>query len=241
MALMQDNVVKLSSGIHFVSGIDTDAGKTVCTGWLARELLRCGRRVATMKLVQTGCGDYSPDIRLHRRLMGVTLPEDEEGVTAPELFTYPASPHLAAKIDGRPIDLAHLIDCANKLAESYDVVLVEGAGGLAVPLTENLLTVDFVCAQNWPFVFVTSGRLGSINHAVLSLEALQRRGAELSAVIFNQCNPMPDATIEEDTREYMKRYCFSHFPEALWLECPVFAVDEIGWFQSYEKNVLQRG
>ena len=81
MALMQDNVVKLSSGIHFVSGIDTDAGKTVCTGWLARELLRCGRRVATMKLVQTGCGDYSPDIRLHRRLMGVTLPEDEEGIT----------------------------------------------------------------------------------------------------------------------------------------------------------------
>ncbi len=223
-----DNVAKLSSGIHFVSGIDTDAGKTVCTGWLARELLCRGRRVATMKLVQTGCGDYSPDIRLHRRLMGVTLPEDEEGITAPELFTYPASPHLAAKIDGRPIDLAHLIDCANKLAESYDVVLVEGAGGLAVPLTENLLTVDFACAQNWPFVFVTSGKLGSINHAVLSLEALQRRGAELSAVIFNQCNPMPDATIEEDTREYMKRYCFSRFPQALWLECPDFAPDEIG-------------
>ena len=144
------------------------------------------------------------------------------------MFSYPASPHLAAKIDGRPIDFAHLIDCANILAESYDVVLVEGAGGLAVPLTENLLTVDFVCAQNWPFVFVTSGRLGSINHAVLSLEALQRRGAELSAVIFNQCNPMPDATIEEDTREYMKRYCFSRFPQALWLECPVFAPDEIG-------------
>ena len=92
MALMQDNVVKLSSGIHFVSGIDTDAGKTVCTGWLARELLRCGRRVATMKLVQTGCGDYSPDIRLHRRLMGVTLPEDEEGITAPELS--PTRRHL---------------------------------------------------------------------------------------------------------------------------------------------------
>ena len=133
---------------------------------------------------------------------------------APELFTYPASPHLAAKIDGRPIDLAHLIDCANKLAESYDVVLVEGAGGLAVPLTENLLTVDFVCAQNWPFVFVTSGRLGSINHAVLSLEALQRRGAELSAVIFNQCNPMPDATIEEDTREYIRDYLNTYFPQA---------------------------
>ena len=181
-----------------------------------------------MKLVQTGCGDYSPDIRLHRRLMGVTLPEDEEGITAPELFTYPASPHLAAKIDGRPLDLAHLIDCANKLTDHYDVVLVEGAGGLAVPLTENLLTVDFACAQNWPFVFVTSGKLGSINHAVLSLEALQRRGAELSAVIFNQCNPMPDATIEEDTREYMKRYCFSRFPRTLWLECPVFAPEEIG-------------
>ena len=171
----------------------------------------------------------------------MTLPEDEEGITAPELFTYPASPHLAAKIDGRPIDLAHLIDCANKLAESYDVVLVEGAGGLAVPLTENLLTVDFVCAQNWPFVFVTSGRLGSINHAVLSLEALQRRGAELSAVIFNQCNPMPDATIEEDTREYMKRYCFSRFPQALWLSARSLQSTRSADFRVTEKNVLQRG
>ena len=94
-----DDVAGLASGIHFVSGIDTDAGKTVCTGWLARELMHAGRTVATMKLVQTGCGAFSPDIRVHRRIMGVHLAEDDSLLTAPALFSYPASPHLAAEID----------------------------------------------------------------------------------------------------------------------------------------------
>lgn len=222
-----DSVSELASGIHFVSGIDTDAGKTVCTGWLARELMRAGRTVATMKLVQTGCASYSPDIRQHRQIMGLTLPEDECGLTAPALFSYPASPHLAAEIDGRDIDFSRLVGCADLLAERYEIVLVEGAGGLAVPLTRDLLSMDFACRQGWPFVFVTSGRLGSINHALLSLEAIRSRRAELSALIFNRFNPMYDRVIDEDTRQYMHASCRRSFPKALWLECPIFNTEQL--------------
>lgn len=219
----------LADGTYFVSGIDTDAGKTVCTGWLARELMRAGRRVATMKFVQTGSSDaQSTDIALHRRIMGVELPEDVRRITAPECFTYPASPDLAARMDGRSIDFERIETCVALLEQAYDVVLVEGAGGLMVPLTENLTTIDYAKQRQWPMLFVTSGKLGSINHTLLSWEALANRQITLSAVIYNCHNPMPDALIDADTRVYLHRSAQQAFPEALWLECPILNSKEIG-------------
>lgn len=219
----------LADGTYFVSGIDTDAGKTVCTGWLARELMKAGRRVATMKFVQTGSNDaQSPDIALHRRIMGIELPEDVRRITAPECFTYPASPDLAARMDGRSIDFERIETCVALLEQAYDVVLVEGAGGLMVPLTENLTTIDYVKQRQWPMLFVTSGKLGSINHTLLSWEALANRQITLSAVIYNCHNPMPDALIDADTRVYLHRSAQQAFPEALWLECPILNSEEIG-------------
>ena len=219
----------LADGTYFVSGIDTDAGKTVCTGWLARELMKAGRRVATMKFVQTGSNDaQSPDIALHRRIMGIELPEDVRRITAPECFTYPASPDLAARMDGRSIDFERIETCVVLLEQAYDMVLVEGAGGLMVPLTENLTTIDYVKQRQWPMLFVTSGKLGSINHTLLSWEALANRQITLSAVIYNCHNPMPDALIDADTRVYLHRSAQQAFPEALWLECPILNSEEIG-------------
>lgn len=219
----------LADGTYFVSGIDTDAGKTVCTGWLARELMKAGRRVATMKFVQTGSNDaQSPDIALHRRIMGIELPEDVRRITAPECFTYPASPDLAARMDGRSIDFERIETCVVLLEQAYDMVLVEGAGGLMVPLTENLTTIDYAKQRQWPMLFVTSGKLGSINHTLLSWEALANRQITLSAVIYNCHNPMPDALIDADTRVYLHRSAQQAFPEALWLECPILNSEEIG-------------
>lgn len=82
--------------VVFVSGIDTGVGKTVVTGLMARSLLRRGVHVATVKPVQTGNVGFSEDLEEHRRLMGKSLPEDAQGLTAPQIFAFPASPHLAA-------------------------------------------------------------------------------------------------------------------------------------------------
>ena len=91
--------------IHFVSGVDTDAGKSIATGWLARTWLDAGRRVATLKLAQTGNVGSSEDIARHRAMMGVgPLPEDAEGLTAPYIFPHPCSPDLAARLAGAEID-----------------------------------------------------------------------------------------------------------------------------------------
>lgn len=203
----------MESKIYFISGIDTDAGKSYCTAWLARELVRSGQRVITQKFIQTGNVGHSEDIDLHRRLMGTGyLPEDQEGLTMPEIFSYPCSPHLAARIDHRPIDFDKIERATQELARRYDIVLVEGAGGLMVPLTEDFLTIDYIVRKQYPLFFVTSGKLGSINHTLLSFEAIRQRGIQLDTVLYNLYPTVEDKTIQEDTMQYIQDYLAKHFP-----------------------------
>ena len=147
--------------------------------------------------------------------------EDESKLTMPEIFTYPASPHLASKIDGRAIDFQKIEQATQYLAEKYDAVLLEGAGGLMVPLTEELLTIDYVAEQRFPVILVSSGRLGSINHTILSLEALKSRSIDLFALAYNLNDESQDTIISKDTADFLKRYLAQHFPNALWMDIPV--------------------
>ena len=133
------------------------------------------------------------------------FPEDTEHLTAPEIYTFPASPHLAAELDKRPIDLEKILHAVRVLQSRYEVVLVEGAGGLAVPLTEELLTVDFAAAQNWPLILVTSGRLGSLNHTILSMEAAVSRKMKIAGVVYNE-SPKADPLIEADSERMIRKY-----------------------------------
>ena len=92
----------MENNIYFISGIDTDAGKSYCTAYLARQLADNGKRVITQKFIQTGNTGHSEDIDLHRKIMGTGMTEeDREGLTMPEIFSYPCSPHLASRIDNR--------------------------------------------------------------------------------------------------------------------------------------------
>ena len=177
-----------TKNIYFISGIDTDAGKSYCTAWYARELMQRGLRVITQKFIQTG-------------------------LTMPEIFSYPCSPHLAARIDKRPIDFVKIERATRELSHRYDTVLVEGAGGLMVPLTEDFLTIDYIVEKQYPLIFVTSGKLGSINHTLLSFEAIKNRGIAL----------VEDKTIQEDTMKYIKQYLSKHFPGTKFEAVPEIA------------------
>lgn len=204
----------------FVSGIDTDAGKTYATAFLARRFMDSGYSVATQKFIQTGCVGESEDIVAHRRLCGVgMLPEDLDGTTAPIIFSYPASAQLAARIDGREIDLTLVDKATEKLLENYDIVLIEGAGGLMVPVDDETFTIDYVASRKLPMMLVSNARLGSINHTVLSLEAVKARGIDLKAVVFNH-HFDSDTVIAEDTLGFLKRYLNRHFPTTELIEIP---------------------
>ncbi|MEQ1344299.1 dethiobiotin synthase [Acinetobacter seifertii] len=209
----------MSGQIYFVSGIDTEIGKTYATGFLARLWTEQGKKVITQKLIQTGNADISEDIEKHREIMGQGwFQEDHDKLTMPEIFSYPASPHLATRLDNREIDFQKIENATQTLAERFEIVLLEGAGGLMVPLTTNLLTIDYVAQHQFPVILVTSGRLGSINHTLLSLEALKSRGLKLKALVYNLKDESKDPLISKDTSNYLKDYLAIHFPEAEWIE-----------------------
>lgn len=212
----------MNDNILFVSGIDTDAGKSYATGYIAREWNRQGRRTITQKFIQTGNRDTSEDIETHRRIMGCGLLDvDRQRLTMPEIFTYPCSPHLASEIDKRPIDFTKIEAAADRLAQAYDTVLIEGAGGLMVPLTRTLLTIDYVAAKGWPLVFVTSGKLGSISHTLLSLEAIRRRGIRLHTVAYNMYPEGTDSVIGRDTHDYIRDLLARDFPQTEFVTIPL--------------------
>lgn len=200
------------SQAYFISGIDTDAGKSYVTGYLASRLMKEGKRVVTQKFIQTGNVGFSEDIDLHRKIMGIgPLPEDTDHTTAPVIFSYPASAQLAARMDGREIDLDVIDRATATLLERYDVVLIEGAGGLMVPITDEFFTIDYVKTRNLPILLVVNGVLGSINHAVLSLEAIKSRGIQLAGVLYNE-HFDTDRIIGADTQAFLRRYVSRHFP-----------------------------
>ncbi len=188
-----------------VSGIDTGIGKSVATGHLARALAGAGVRTITQKVAQTGIDGISEDIAVHREIMGIGLQDvDLDGTTCPYVFRHPASPHLAAAMEGREIDLMTVRRATFMLQKRYDLVLLEGAGGLLVPLNGELLFADFLRDAGYGVVLVTSPRLGSINHTLLSLEACISRGIQVRGVVYNRFGEF-DSAIAEDTRRVIER------------------------------------
>ena len=196
----------MSGTVIAISGIDTGIGKTFVTGLLASALLQQGKKINTQKIVQTGCEGIAEDILEHRRLMGIEVHDaDREGLTCPCVFRYPASPHLSAALEGTRIDLHHIRSSTLALQQRYDLVLLEGVGGLLVPLASDLLFADYIRDAGYGLLLVTSPRLGSINHTLLSIEACVNRGIVIQGVIYNHVQHA-DKLIADDTREVIRHY-----------------------------------
>ena len=201
--------------VLFISGIDTDIGKTYATGMVAKALMHQGANVITQKLVQTGVSvncdtgemNIADDIVTHRQLMNMPLqPCDLDFTTCPFRYEKPASPHLSAALANAVLDPEIITKFTQQLQQSYDIVLLEGAGGLLVPITEQLLTLDYIATQGYPVILVTSGRLGSINHTLLSLEAIKARGLTVHSVIYNHIHDsaaQTDKQIADSTIDYL--------------------------------------
>ncbi|WP_251621496.1 dethiobiotin synthase [Odoribacter lunatus] len=207
--------------VYFVSGIDTDAGKSIVTGVIAATLRNKGKKVITQKFIQTGCREVSEDIEKHREIMGIPLQEvDLDRTTCPYIMTYPASPHLAAEMDGVTVDKEVIHRATEKLSRLYDIVLLEGAGGLYVPVNRQYLTIDYIREYGYPLILVTSSKLGSINHTLMSLELCRLKGIKVSHVVYNDF-PNDSEFIKADSIQVIRDYLKTYFPDCSLLELPV--------------------
>lgn len=176
----------------FVTGTDTGVGKTIVAATLARLLRMNGVSVGVMKPVTSGCPEedgqlVSDDARLLCQAAGVVLSDD----VAPYRLREALAPAVAAGIDGVRIDFAHIKAAFNRLAASYDYVIVEGAGGVMVPLSGGLLVADLVRELELPLLVIARPGLGTINHTVLTCYAAQQLGLQVAGVIINGMPEQP--------------------------------------------------
>jgi len=202
----------------FISGIDTNTGKTIATGLVALYLKKLGYKVITQKIVQTSCNKISEDIIKHREIMNEKLNDfDLQSITCPYIFEFPASPHLSSKLENKEINPNKILKATKELEKHFDYLLIEGVGGLCVPLNKNIILIDYIVANKYPLILITSGKLGSINHTLLSLEAIKKRKIKLKAIIYNNYFSS-DEIINSDSKSFLKKFIKKDFPDSQFIE-----------------------
>ena len=182
----------------FIIGTDTGVGKTVVAGAMAAYLRSKGMSVGVMKPAETGCREsggelYPVDAAYLKKISGSTDPLD---TICPYRFSEPLAPAVAAKRAGKKINIELIKKRFNAIAESHDAVIVEGAGGLMVPLSGKYLFLDLAAELGLPLVIVGRAGLGTINHTLLTLNAAREREIEISGIILNQTRPESGAAFE---------------------------------------------
>ena len=175
----------------FVTGTDTEVGKTMIAGAIARELRRGGQRVAVFKPAASGC----------RRGRGELLSADAEFLAAcadspqplseitPVRYGLSLAPNVAARHEDRPVDLDAIFDAYSRLEGQADTVVVEGVGGLLCPISDDVWVVHLAQMLRLPVVIVARAGLGTINHTLLTLHAARSAGLSVAGVVINRYPP----------------------------------------------------
>ncbi|WP_116139614.1 dethiobiotin synthase [Trinickia diaoshuihuensis] len=177
----------------FVTGTDTEIGKTLVSCALLRGFANAGLAAAAMKPVAAGAEFNAEDGMWHNEdadqldaAAGVLLPPE---VRTPYLLQAPAAPHIVAAQEGRTLEIAPIVQCHREAMQRADVVVVEGVGGFRVPLDGTRDTADLAVALGLPVVLVVGVRLGCINHALLTADAVAARGLRLAGWVANIVDP----------------------------------------------------
>jgi dethiobiotin synthetase len=184
----------------FVTGTDTEIGKTFVSSALLRGFIREGLQAAAMKPIAAGAFElngvlHNEDADQLDAASSVLLPPE---MRTPYLLKEPAAPHIAAALENVTFDLKHIVDCHAQAVQRADIVVVEGVGGFRVPLTATQDTADLAVALKLPVVLVVGMRLGCISHALLTAEAIAARGLTLAGWVANRIDPhmtFPDENI----------------------------------------------
>lgn len=184
----------------FVTGTDTGVGKTAIAAGLAAYLRSQGIAVAVMKPVQTGGKQVngrleSEDLKLLVKAAGIEEPQE---LTNPYCLELPSAPNLAARVAGIKIEPRRIIEAYRDLAARYQAVIVEGAGGLMVPIQDDYTYVDLVRDLGLPLVIVARATLGTINHTALTVKCAKAEGITVGGIILNYVRPGTDDLVEKN-------------------------------------------
>jgi len=176
----------MKAGI-FITGTDTDVGKTVISAGLALVLRDRGIKVGVMKPVATGC--YGPEERLisvDAAFLMEAGQNEYPPLSSPQRFRNPLSPNVAAMLEKKEVNVQSILKSYRQLQKHYDFIIVEGIGGLMVPLKKDYYVANLIRDMGLPIVIVSHAGLGAINHTLLTIDAAVIRNMEVRGVIFNR-------------------------------------------------------
>lgn len=185
---MKQKRVRKGGGV-FITGTDTSVGKTLISASLALALQRLGGNVGVMKPIQTGTSPTKVAQSDAARLRGIVESEETLGAICPYQFELPVAPQAAAHAERRVIDPGVIRQVYRLLSNRYDYMVVEGIGGVHVPVTTKENVMDVIARLKLPVVVVGRAGLGGINHALLTVEALRRRKIPIVALVLNCTHP----------------------------------------------------
>lgn len=210
---------------YFITGTDTEVGKTLVSCALLLHLRKQHARVVGMKPVAAGTtpeGD-NEDAQALRAAGSIQVARELDN---PYCLPLPMSPHLAARAAGQRIEVNVLVDRYRQLAAQADAVVVEGAGGFHVPLNERETGADLAQALGLPVVMVVGLRLGCLNHALLTQEAILSRGLTLAGWVANRIDPQMPA--QDDNIDTLR----DRLQAPLWADIPRMAhprAEQVQW------------
>lgn len=183
----------------FITGNDTDVGKTVACAYVVHALRQAGINAVAYKPVQTGIETDQADMEFYKQVAG-------HAAAAQTTYTYkvPCSPHLAAELENSAIGIEQIIIQIRQLEKEYDLVVVEGAGGLVVPLSSDGTTMTTLIQQiGFPVLVVAKSKVGVLNHTALTIYYARSKGIKVNGIILNECGNKLDP-IEEDNKRMLE-------------------------------------
>jgi dethiobiotin synthetase len=191
----------------FITGTDTGVGKTVIAAGLAAYLKSRGVKVAVMKPIQTGGkpvngGLVSEDLELLAKAAAI---DESRELLNQYCLSLASAPNLAARVAGIKIDPERIIRAYQKLKRQYQVVIVEGAGGLMVPIQDDYTFVDLIKALGVPLLIVGRAGLGTINHTALTVKCAQSEEIPVKGIILNHASPASDDIVEKSNPDIIRQ------------------------------------
>jgi dethiobiotin synthetase len=200
----------------FITGTDTEIGKSMVTATLLHAFAARGQRVAGMKPIAAGAtwnGSrwHNDDVALISAASNVAIAAEH---VCPYLLQEPAAPHIAAGLEGIHFDLDHIEAALQSIRRQAEIVMVEGVGGFRVPLSDSQDTADLALKLDLPLILVVGMRLGCISHALLTVEAIRARGLVLAGWVANQIDPAMSHVAANFTalRTRIDAPCLGHIP-----------------------------
>ena len=214
---MQSNHQPLSPNHHrglFISATDTGVGKTVVIATLALALKEKGLNVGVMKPIESGVDLSHIEHSDAERLRILLTPSQAPDAVCLYRFTHPLAPLAAARMTGRSIDLDLINSTYERFSKQYDLVFVEGVGGLMAPLSPKETVLDLIRALDVPCLLVGRPVLGSVNHTLLTVEAMKTRNVQIAGMLFNhpsrESNTETQLLQQQSTIELIKE--LTHIP-----------------------------